>query len=295
VTGARGFIGRHVVQALATSGHDIHAVTSGNAAVPNTCTWHRADLLDAAQRRALVTAARADALLHLAWHAKPPDYWHDRSNLHWLAASLELVREFHEQGGTRVVAVGTCAEYDWSHGRCIERVTPLAARSLYGVTKAACGTVLEAYGDAAGLSVAWARLFFLLGPHDSPVRLVPSIIERLRAGQPAHCRAGALLRDFLYVGDAAAALAALVDSPVTGPVNIGSGTATRVGDLATAVARRLGRGDLLQVDDNAPEDAIVVADIGRLRDEVGWLPSVSLDDAVDRTIRGSSPGGKAAS
>lgn len=284
VTGARGFVGRHVCAALAASGFDVHKVST--VPVPNNGNgvWHRADLLDPAARERLVAHVRASALVHLAWCAIPPHYWKHPENLRWTAASLELVRAFAGHGGTRVVAAGTCAEYDWRHGYCVERSTPTAPSTLYGVSKAACGSVLEAYGAETGLSVAWARLFFLFGPHDSPGRLIPSLTLKMSAGQAARCTSGNHVRDYLYVVDAAGALAALVESRVTGPVNIASGTAVRVADVARQVAARVGRPGLLTVENGAPDHPFVVASVARLRDEVGWRPAHGMPAALDETI-----------
>jgi nucleoside-diphosphate-sugar epimerase len=285
VTGAHGFVGRHVTSALLASGHDVHAVASAEPADDGKCTWHRADLLDPGDRRALLAAARPEALVHLAWCSKPPRYWSDPENITWLTASLDLVRTFHQAGGTRVVGAGTCAEYDWTQGYCSERTTPIAPSSLYSAAKAACGTLLEQYGRETGMSVAWGRLFFLFGPHDSPLRLIPSLATALGSGQPARCTAGNHVRDFLYVQDAASAIVALLDSTVTGPVNIASGAPVRVADIARGVAERVGRPDLLTIDDGPREPAFVAGNVNRLQHEVGWRRSHDLQTALDETVR----------
>jgi nucleoside-diphosphate-sugar epimerase len=285
VTGARGFVGRHVTSMLAAMRLDVHAVTSSRAATDADCTWHSCDLLDAAARRALLFSVRPDALVHLAWCAKPPGYWKDPENLAWLAASLDLARAFGECGGTRIVGAGTCAEYDWGMAPCTERATPIVPTSLYSATKAACGLVLEQYGLQTGISVAWARLFFLFGPHDSPLRLIPSLVTTLEGGQPARCTSGGHVRDFLYVRDAASAIVALLESSVTGPVNIASGTPVEIGDIAREVAERVGRPDLLTVEDGPPTQAFVAANVNRLQQEVGWQPSCDLRSALAETVR----------
>ena len=284
VTGAGGFVGRHVTPLLTAAGLDVHAVSSRDRSGAGDCTWHRADLLDPAEREALIRDTRPDSLLHLAWEATPPAYWRSPENLRWLTASLDLIRLFAEHGGSRIVGVGSCAEYDWTFGYCTERMTPLAPSSLYGTTKAACGSVFEAYARETGLSAAWARLFFLFGPFDSPVRLVPSLVRTLAAGAPARCTAGAHVRDFLHVSDAASALAALLQSDVSGPVNIASGAPVRVGDLARRIADRLGCPALLTVDEGPRDGALVCANIGRLRDEVRFSPRLDTLTALDETI-----------
>ena len=285
VTGAGGFVGRHAVPLLIAAGWDVHGVSSQRHRTKGDLTWHHANLLDAGHRERLIDTVRPTALLHLAWCSEPPGYWTDPANIQWLAATLELARLFETRGGRRLVGAGTCAEYDWRSGICVEATTPLAPRTLYGTAKAACGTVLHAFGTQVGLSVAWARLFFLFGPHDSPLRLVPSLVQSMSAGRAARCRAGQHARDFIHVEDAASALVSLLDSGVTGPVNVASGTATRVEVIARHVAQTLGTPDLLAIDPGSPDDALVVADVTRLRTEVGWQPATDMMTRLDDTIR----------
>jgi nucleoside-diphosphate-sugar epimerase len=284
LTGAGGFVGRHLTPLLAEAGWDVHAVSTRGPREGSGVTWHQADLLEAVDRERLVGSVGARALVHLAWMSKPPGYWTDPENVRWLAGTLELARLFRERGGERLVGAGTCAEYDWRASPCVERSTPLTSRTLYGVTKAACGTVLERFGGQTGMSVAWGRLFFIFGPHDSPLRLVPSLVRDLAAGRPARCNAGSHARDFLHVADAASALVALLESDVTGPVNIGSGVSMYIGDVARRVASVLRRPSLLTVDAGPAEDTLVLADVTRLRDEVGWRASPDTMARLDDTI-----------
>ena len=109
LTGATGFVGRHVLTALADAGHDVHAVTSRLAEPRDArATWHKANLLQPSEVQLLVESVQADGMVHLAWHATPPDYWHSNLNLSWVSATIGLLEAFAANGGKRVVAVGTC-------------------------------------------------------------------------------------------------------------------------------------------------------------------------------------------
>lgn len=285
LTGASGFVGRHVLRALVTAGHQVHAVSSRNQpAREGQAVWHKADLLQGSAALAVIEQTNPDALVHLAWCTTPPDYWQSAENLRWVSATLELVRAFVEAGGRRLVVGGTCAEYDWRSGYCVEGETPLEPHTLYGRAKAVAGNLVEAYCRQAGVGMAWARLFYLFGPHEHAARFVPSLLRDLMAGRRSRCHAGACVRDFLHVDDAADAVAAILQSSVTGPVNVASGAPTRLGILAEALARRLGRADLLQIGDEAGEFPVLVASVERLRRETGWTPRLSLEDAVADTV-----------
>jgi nucleoside-diphosphate-sugar epimerase len=288
VTGASGFIGRHALSTLIEHGFEVHAVAS--KALPNVSAnweWHRANLLDATQIKDLVKTVQPTHLLHFAWQAVPGKYWTSEENFLWVQTSLELLRQFREQGGQRVVMAGTCAEYDWNYGYCSESVTPRNPDSPYGICKHVMQEMLRAYSESSGLSSAWGRIFFLYGPYEHPNRLVPSVIRSLLSGEPARCSHGNQIRDFLYVQDVADAFVALLDSNVAGTVNIASGKPIAIKEVVYQIAEQIGRLDLIQlgvIPVAAKEPPLLVADIGRLSNQVGWLPKYSLNAGLEQTI-----------
>ena len=129
LTGASGFVGRHAQTRLLELDYEVHAVefrAMNDWAHPSVHT-HTCDLLDDRARAALLRTVRPTHLLHLAWCATPGKFWTSLDNLSWVSASLELTHAFAEAGGARAVYAGTCAEYDWSSGRCSEEKTLLRA------------------------------------------------------------------------------------------------------------------------------------------------------------------------
>lgn len=287
VTGASGFIGRRTLAPLVERGFDVHAVTRGRLEVEGV-TVHAADLLDAPVRKALVESVAASHLLHLAWYAEPGAFWTARENASWVAATVGLVDDFAGAGGQRATLAGSCAEYDWSASQPLAEDAPLAPATFYGICKDATRRVAEGLAAATDLSVAWGRIFFLYGPGEDPRRLVGGVARALAAGERAGTSPGTQRRDFLHVDDVAGAFTALSDSDVAGPVNIASGEATPVRSIAECLAQECGRPDLLDVGalpDRAGDPDELVADIGRLRDEVGFSPARSLAEGLADTAR----------
>jgi nucleoside-diphosphate-sugar epimerase len=247
---------------------------------------HRCDLLDPAQQEGLIRQIAPSHLLHLAWYTRHGEYWHAPENLTWTAASLQLTLLFSRQGGARAVFAGTCAEYDWDHPLAVEDVTPLRPRTLYGTAKHALHQVVESFARTVSLSQAWGRLFFPFGPHEAPERLVPSVVRALLLGEPARCSEGSQVRDFVYVSDAAAALVALLDSAVTGAVNVG-GFALPVRDLVQEIGRQAGRPHLIRfgaLPARAGDPPELRADLHRLGSEVKFAPRFSMEAGVRETI-----------
>lgn len=278
VTGAGGFIGRQAVEELAARGVETHALSRAEGV----------DLLgDVEKIDAWLTRVRPTHLLHLAWYAEPGKYWTSLENYRWVSASVELALLFREHGGWRMVGTGTCAEYDSAFPVCREEETPLRPTTPYGVAKDATRRLLESYAQQSGLSLAWARIFFLYGPGERTERLVPAVIRPLLRGEDAACTEGRQVRDFLHVRDVAAALVDTLLSDVTGAVNIASGEGIAVRQLVADIATEIGGTGQPRFGSVPPRDEppSIVADVTKLRDAVGFTPRLKRDEGLRDTIR----------
>ena len=288
VTGARGFIGRHALSASIERGFEVHAVTSrGDRPASPDCTWHVGDLLNFSQIKELIEKIKPTHLLHFAWNTTPGKYWTTPENFCWVQASLELLRQFQQQGGQRVVMAGTCAEYNWNYGYCSENITPREPKTPYGICKQALQEMVKAYSEITELSSAWGRIFFAYGPYEHPNRLVSSVVRSLLSGDPALCSHGNQIRDFLYVQDVADAFVALLSSEITGPVNIASGQPVSIKQMVYKIGEKVGCPNLIRlgaIPASPQEPKLLVGEVNRLSDEVGWLPKYDLDKGIELTI-----------
>lgn len=291
VTGASGFVGLPLIAELARRGQEVHALSS-RASFPELpgVHWHRADLGSEGAADALIGELAPDRLVHLAWYVEHGRFWSAPENVVWVERSLRLLRAFARVGGKRAVMVGSSAEYDWSEaGNPLEELrSPLAPNTLYGMAKDALRRVSQAYAEQEGVALAWGRLFFLYGPREDPGRLVSSVICSLLAGNAVEVTSGQQKRDFLHVDDVAGGLVALLDSPVCGPVNIASGHGTPVAEIVDLIGQLTGRPELIlrgALADRREEPPVLVADVTRLRDEVGYRPRWELADGLADTVR----------
>jgi nucleoside-diphosphate-sugar epimerase len=158
---------------------------------------------------------------------------------------------------------------------------------MYGVSKHALHLMLEAISKESALSSAWGRIFYLYGPHEHPDRLVPSVVCSLLRGELARSTEGEQLRDYLHVEDVADALVTLLLSDVRGAVNIASGFPIAVRDIILRIADILDRKDLIRLGalpTRAGEPRLLLADVSRLFQEVGWRPQRDMDEGLRQTI-----------
>jgi len=291
LTGASGFIGRHAILPLVERGFDVHCVyrTTKPDTIPdeNHVTWYRADLLNTNDIKNLFNSISPAYLLHFAWDVTPGTYLESIKNYDWLVSSLHLLHEFAKSGGTRVVCAGTCFEYNLESGYCNEYVTQTLPSTYYGSCKHHLQSIGEKYADKKGFDFAWGRIFYPYGPYEYPTRLVPSVIQSLLKDEPAQCTHGNQIRDFLYVADVADAFVTILDSEVTGIINIGSGTPVSIKQLVIQIAQLLGKEDDIQLgalSSRENEPPFIVADTGRLKKEVRWCQKYSLEEGIMDTI-----------
>ena len=276
-------MGNATVTALKNAGHSV-LVTCRNARASSLI--YAADLLNETERVSLLKEANADVIVHLAWQTDPGNFWDSPENSDWVTASYDLINRFFDSGGKRAILAGSCAEYDWSIAeRPLKENSPCRPASIYGSCKLDLYRRCEQL-TTEGASIAWGRLFFLMGPREHPSRFVPTILLRLLAGETAKMSHGRQIRDFLHVDDAGRAFATLVDSPIDGIVNIASGVGASLAKLAETAQCLIGLGnvDLGALPPHSPDPPKLIADIRRLRIETDFEPCFNWSSALDTCV-----------
>ncbi|MDQ7026700.1 MAG: NAD(P)-dependent oxidoreductase [Anaerolineae bacterium] len=285
ITGAAGFIGRHTLPLFIDD--DIHAISRQSQIQSDTVQWHQMDLLDRASVEQLMATVKPTHLLHFAWDVRPRLYWTSLQNYQWVSATLNLLHNFYENGGQRMVIAGTCAEYDWQYGYCVEDSTPLSMSTTYSACKSSLYRMAMTYAQETKMSLAWGRIFFPYGVYEHPSRLIPYVIQSMLKRELAQTSHGEQYRDFLYVADVASAFVALMNSDVQGAVNIGSGVPVKLKDIIYTIADILDARHLLEIGARqaANEPPMVVANVQRLSQDVAWTPRYSLSEGLAETIQ----------
>ena len=286
VTGAAGFIGDPVVRRLVASGDEVLALVRPGSTSPRLqgtrATVRECPLEDGDALERLFAAERPEALVHLAWYARPQDYLVSRENLASLSTSLRVTEAALAGGCRRIVGVGTCLEYAAAE-RAFREDDPADPVSPYASAKHAAYLVMRALAARAGAELAWARVFHLFGPGEAESRLVPSVAASLRRGEPTAVTAGEQVRDYMHVDDVAAGIAALARPGAAGVFNVCSGEARPLRDLLATLGRILGRESGLVFGARpyaAGESMHLAGRSDRLR-QLGWKPRfTTLEDGL---------------
>ncbi len=290
VTGGAGFIGSHVCEALLAGGDDVHVVdnlaTGKRENLVDGVTFHEVDIRS--DLAPLFDAVRPEVVFHLAAQAdvgtstERPDY-DAEVNVLGTVRVLEAARS----AGARVVFSSTGGALYGECDRPADEDYPKRPLSPYGTAKLAAELYLETWNRLHGTRHVTVRFANVYGPRqDSSLEggVVAIFLERMARGEEtAIFGDGEQTRDFVYVGDVAAAtLAALrVDG---GAFNVGTGVETSVNELH-ALCRKVS-GDEREprhVDARLGDVRRSLLDASRAARELGWRPAVALEDGLRRT------------
>jgi nucleoside-diphosphate-sugar epimerase len=291
LTGANGFLGRYVAECLA--GHGIATVAIGRHRPDGQGigSFIEADLLAGPDLDRLADEASASHLIHLAWYVEHGKFWASPLNLRWVDATSRLVEAFVSSGGKHVTIAGTCAEYDWSHGCCVEDQTPLTPSNLYGVAKDATRRLSTAICGMHGVPLAWGRIFLPFGTGEPPGRLVPSLMSSLQGQRPPFSVNGDAERDFLHASELAEAFVQLARQEATGEFNICSGRPRRIADVVRELARLLDADPqpILSLSAERPGDPALLYGTNTRLTGLGWSPRLSLEQGLQRVVGEAHP------
>lgn len=287
VTGASGFLGQQCLQQLLLRDYEIHAISSSVQDKQNDIHWHQLDLSDYAKTNQIVKEVGATHLMHLAWRAAHSGLWNAMDNQPWVGISINLLDAFREHGGKRVVGVGSCGEYDWRQGICVEGLSPTQPDTFYGVCKGAVRDVFMDIGQRTDLSIAWARPFFIYGPGEHPSRLVSNVIVSLLKGEEALCSHGRQVRDYLHSQDVADGLVTLLESSVEETINISSGEFTSLRDIISFIGQELKKPELVKLgarEAAAHEPPVIIGDTRKMKELIGWQAKLTMEEGLKKTV-----------
>jgi nucleoside-diphosphate-sugar epimerase len=240
VTGATGFVGRHVVTALLAKGHEVTAVAR-DPAKARAQKWHaQVKFIECDVHRDLArvlsSAPPPEVMVHLAWPGLPnyKDTFHLEENL---PADLGLLKQAVAAGVRRLVVAGTCLEYGMQFGPL---TTAMETRPTtpYGLAKDTLRKALEMMQATTPFALQWVRLFYMYGEGQNPKSLLAQLDQAIAQGEPEfRMSKGDQLRDYLPIESVAACFVKAVETPhVTGVINCCSGEPVSVLEM---VERRL--------------------------------------------------------
>lgn len=285
LTGATGFVGRHLARALVDRGAEVVAlVRPGSARTVPAGVTAVAVPESAVDLEEAVRAARPDVCVHLATHYVAQHRADEVEAL--LEANVvfgaRLAEALVAVGGVPLVDVGTV----WQH---VDNA-PYRPANLYAASKQALADLLVAYALRGGLPVVRVTLTDTYGPDDDRPRLVPLLVEAASSGTPVYLASGTQLVDLVHVDDVVAAftavLARLGDEPAwpdadgSTRVGVSSGAPVTIRELVAAVERSSGHPLAVEWGARPDRDVEMREPWDPGPTPAGWHPRVGLDEGL---------------
>lgn len=303
VTGAGGFIGSHLAEALVRAGASVRAFVRytsrgdyGWLEAVDPDVVHELEIFrgDLANPEAVAGAvAGRDVVFHLgALIPIPYSYRHPREFVTAnVSGTLNVLEASRRAEVGRIVHTSTSEVYGTAQEIPIAEDHRLHPQSPYAATKVAADQLALSYQRSFGTPVAIVRPFNTYGPRQSARAVIPTIITQALSRETIELGATDTTRDFLYVGDTVAGImrggsAEGIESEV---INLGTGVEVSIAEVVQRVLGLLQRDVPVSFDDDRlrPPDSEVerlVADVAKAKALLGWTPETDLDQGLQRTI-----------
>lgn len=300
VTGAGGFIGSHVVEALVEQSWDVLALVRYNsqgswghlensaACETSRLTVALGDVTDGGQMQTLIRSG--DVVLHLAALIGIPYSYHAPASYVQtnVVGTLNILEAARRSGAARVVVTSTSEVYGTAQYTPIDEDHPLQGQSPYSASKIAADKLAESYFRSFDLPIVTLRPFNTYGPRQSARAIIPTVLSQALSGAE-EIRLGSLSpkRDLTFVTDTARAFALAAEAPdIEGEtIHFGQGEAISIGDLATKCIEVVGSeahlvSDPERVRPSRSEVEILLCNPAKARKLLNWEPQIPLDEGL---------------
>ncbi len=298
ITGAAGFVGRHLVRELQAHGHDV--VTTDVLPSADLPGYRQTELRDRNALKTLVRETKPDACVHLGAISFVPDGDTNPEmlltvNIAGTVNVAEAIRS--EVPECRLLFVSTAQVYGpvtsiRAANVPIRENAPLLPLSMYAISKAAAEQAVLAFGSAYGIETLIARPANHTGPGQSTKFVAVSFAQQLvdaKQNNRSDIHVGNLdsIRDFTDVRDVVKAYRLIVERGQSGlAYNITTNARVRIGELLDRLQKIIGIEPNILVDPALyrPGDASLKLDVSRLRDHTSWIPEFNLDQTLSDIV-----------
>jgi nucleoside-diphosphate-sugar epimerase len=290
ITGAMGFIGRHVLNQIINGEHDVLALGLEKIVDEDTdrsVRWLYGNIKETESLGPAIRSFDPEAVVHLAWQGIP-DYSEviSRTNLNDSIQLLDFIIE--ETNCKKIIVSGSCFEYGKSQGVCVESDS-IQLTSFFSWAKYSLYQYLQLKCNQKEVELIWFRIFYAYGPYQRDGALIPALVKALKDGKGLEIRSPLNKSDFIYIEDIAEAFRAALDMKVeSGVYNLGYGISRSVYDVCRIGEKHfpesLRISDYVLQHGSKEKVCDFSADMNKTVKSFNWRPRITLEEGILKYI-----------
>lgn len=284
VTGAAGFMGINLVEALLKKNYFVYAILRPGSA-------HNRRLTEGKQLKKIsiemehydkltdYIAEKCEAFFHLAWQGERDDFDVQKQNIDYAIMALEAAKGLSCK---RFLCTGSQAEYGIQHQLITEETLP-DPYTAYGAAKLAACYLTKRRAEQLGIDWLWGRIFSVYGKYEPQGRLIPDLVMALRQRKTFNLTSATQNWDYLYSEDAAEALIALVEQGRSGEIyNVANGDYHPLRYFTEQLHEQIAPKTVVQYGQKISKNEIVSLQpsVKKIFDDTGWEPKTSFMDGI---------------
>ncbi|WP_408072052.1 NAD-dependent epimerase/dehydratase family protein [Butyrivibrio sp. JL13D10] len=287
VTGASGFLGSNMVEALSEEGYRVYALIRPGSKnsdrlvnIPNVETIEY-DISDTDSKLENLIPNKCIFLFHFAWAG---DFYNLEDQIKNINYTLNLVSSAKKIGCKRLIFAGSQAEYGVSDRQLNEdsMVLPIGA---YGVAKVATCFCSRIKARELGIEWIWGRIFSVYGKNDLDKHLIPKLINSIKDNKVIELSSCRQMWDFLHIDDFTNAFILLARRGIDGNIyNVADGRYRHLKDYIEVIKEYTGV-DIVKYGDDPNPFVSLKPDVSKLKRDTGWEPQINFEDGIKPFLR----------
>jgi nucleoside-diphosphate-sugar epimerase len=284
VTGASGFIGQHLVEALTASGAEVYGISrTVRRGLPGPTRWLQADVEKLEEVERLWDVCKPDVVYHLSGAANGmPDIGLLLPTYHsLLTTTVNFLQVATTKGCRRLILASSLEDQD-------PRLSAETPASPYSAAKTALLAYARMCHEVFETPVVMLRTFMTYGPGQPSWKLIPSTLEKLLVGLPPDLSTGRRELDWIYISDVVEAFMQAAHAPgIEGAtIDVGSGELTSIRELVIRLVALVSPDvkPRFGVQPDRPQRTPRIADVSASCERLGWRAKTQLDEGLRRTI-----------
>jgi nucleoside-diphosphate-sugar epimerase len=267
ITGANGFVGKHIVKKIIDSGYHVKAVIRAGADISNfkninITIIESKDIYEESEDWWRSVLCGVHIVIHGAWYVNPSDYLTSTKNIDALIGTVKIAKICKELSIKKFIGIGTCFEYQES-SEDLKFNSILDPKTLYAATKVSAFYILRNLFAGTYTEFLWCRLFYLYGEGEKQQRLVPYINANLADDKYVVLNSANHIKDYMDVEHAANDIVVASLEEAVGAINICSGVGISIYDLAISIAEKVNKLHLIKISSSDKKNSNLQRMVGK--------------------------------